>query len=182
MMKQKKQKTWFRRAMAVGLSFALTLTCTPTSGIQVQAAEKESKVTVDNEQVDASNYELLNDVQGASILHCWNWSYKTIEENLELIAQSGYTAIQTSPAQQPKDYNYQGHVGSEVGYPGVSGKGNWWKLYQPVTFNVCDNGLTWLGTKAELESMCKTAEKYGIKVIVDIVANHMGNIKGWQNS
>lgn len=180
--KQKKQKTWFRRAMAVGLSFALTLTCTPTSGMQVQAAEKESKVTVDSEQVDASNYELLNNVQGASILHCWNWSYKTIEENMELIAQSGYTAIQTSPAQQPKDYNYQGHVGSEVGYPGVAGKGNWWKLYQPVTFNVCDNGLTWLGTKAELESMCKTAEKYGIKVIVDIVANHMGNIKGWQNS
>lgn len=30
--------------------------------------------------------------------------------------------------------------------------------------------------------MCATAEKYGIKVIVDIVANHMGNISGWQNS
>ena len=59
---------------------------------------------------------------------------------------------------------------------------DWWKLYQPVTFDVCNNGNTWLGTKAELESMCATAEKYGIKVIVDIVANHMGNIKGWKNA
>lgn len=55
-------------------------------------------------------------------------------------------------------------------------------MYQPVTYNVCDNGETWFGTKAELTSMCAAAEKYGIKVIVDIVANHMGNIKGWQNS
>ena len=30
-----------------------------------------------------------------------------------------------------------------------------------------------LGTKAELESLCKEAENYGIKVIVDVVANHL---------
>lgn len=39
----------------------------------------------------------------------------------------------------------------------------------------------WLGTKDELKSLCDAAESYGIKVIVDVVANHMGNIKGWQN-
>ena len=171
-----------QRAMAIGMSFAIAMTYIPANGIQVQAVTKETKVVADSKQIDASDYELMDNVQGASILHCWNWSYKTIEEHMELIAQCGYTAIQTSPAQQPKDYIYEGHVCSEVGYPGVSGKGNWWKMYQPVTFDVCDNGLTWLGTKAELSSMCKTAEKYGIKVIVDIVANHMGNISGWQNS
>ena len=47
---------------------------------------------------------------------------------------------------------------------------------------MCDNGQTWLGTKAELESLCTEADKYGIDVIVDIVANHMGNITGWKNS
>lgn len=128
------------------------------------------------------NYGLLDEMQDASILHCWNWSYKTIEENLELIAQCGYSAVQTSPAQQPKDYTYDGLVGTDVGTPGQGGSGNWWKLYQPVTFSVCDNGETWLGTKAELESLCAKAEEYGIKIIVDIVANHMGNIKGWSNS
>ena len=180
--KWNRKKSWFRRTMAIGMSLAMAMTCISANGIQAQAITNETVVAVDSKQVDASGYELMNNVQGASILHCWNWSYKTIEEHMELIAESGYTAIQTSPAQQPKDYNYQGHVCSEVGYPGVSGKGNWWKMYQPVTFDVCDNGLTWLGTKAELTSMCKTAEQYGIKVIVDIVANHMGNISGWQNS
>lgn len=61
---------------------------------------------------------------------------------MELIAECGYTALQTSPATQPKDYTYQGNVGSEVGDPGLAGKGNWWKVYQPVTFSVCDNGET----------------------------------------
>ena len=182
MHKWNKKKSWLRRVMAVGVAFAMTVTLIPADASGAKAATRDNAVTVESEQVDASNYELMSNVQGSSILHCWNWSYKTIEDNMELIAQSGYTALQTSPAQQPKDYTYQGHVCSEVGYPGLSGKGNWWKLYQPVTFNVCDNGQTWLGTKEELQSMCKTAEKYGIKVIVDIVANHMGNISGWQNS
>lgn len=143
---------------------------------------------VGTEPVEAStadgyeNYELLDEMQDASILHCWNWSYKTIEDNLELIAQCGYSAVQTSPAQQPKDYTYDGLVGTDVGTPGQGGTGNWWKMYQPVTFSVCDNGETWLGTKDELKSLCAKAEEYGIKVIVDIVANHMGNIKGWSNS
>lgn len=98
-----------------------------------------------------------------------------------MIAECGYSAIQTLPAQQPKDYAYEGVVGTDVGTPGEGGTGNWWKLYQPVTFNVCNNGQSWLGTKEELESLCDKAEEYGIKVVVDIVANHMGNIKGWKN-
>ena len=100
----------------------------------------------------ANGYELVDNVQDASILHCWNWSYQTIEENLELIAQCGYSAVQTSPATQPKDYTYEGVVGMEVGIPGEGGSGNWWKLYQPVAECVCDNGQTWLGSKADLES------------------------------
>ena len=130
----------------------------------------------------STNYELVDDVQDAAILHCWNWSYSTIEQHLELIAECGYSAIQTSPATQPKDYEWEGVVDSDVGTPGIGGSGNWWKVYQPVTISVCNNGQTWFGTKEELESLCAKAEEYGIKVIVDVVANHMGNISGWKNS
>ena len=43
---------------------------------------------------------------------------------------------------------------------------------------VIDNtGSSALGTKADFEKMCATAESYGIDVIVDIVANHMANYK-----
>lgn len=196
-----KQNRKFHRALAIGLSVALSMTTLPAGSLKLMAAtatNDSEQVTVENKQVDAQNsYELQNKVQGSNILHCWNWSYSTIEAHMQLIAECGYTAIQTSPAQQPKDYNYtyedektgqtvtvggDEEGGKEVGWPGRGGTGNWWKLYQPVTFDVCNNGNTWLGTKAELESMCATAEKYGIKVIVDIVANHMGNITGWKNS
>ena len=40
--------------------------------------------------------------------------------------------------------------------------GTWWWLYQPLGFYI---GTSELGTKAELESLCKEAENYGIKVI-----------------
>lgn len=186
-----KRMFWLRKIAAIVVTGAMVGTALPETVFVVSAAQKETvanaetmqETEVQEEAVNAGgNYELMSNVQGSSILHCWNWSYKTIEEHMELIAECGYSAIQTSPAQQPKDYTYEGNVCSEVGYPGLSSKGNWWKMYQPVTFSVCDNGQTWLGTKAELESMCATAEKYGIKVLVDIVANHLGNITGWQNS
>ena len=174
------KKPMYLKLQAVALSMVMAGSSLPVNAMTTEAATEECQV--EETAINTNTYGLMDEIQGSSILHCWNWSYKTIEENMEIIAECGYTAVQTSPAQQPKDYTYQGNVCSEVGYPGVAGKGNWWKMYQPVTFSVCDNGQTWLGTKAELESMCATAEKYGVKVIVDIVANHLGNIKGWQNS
>lgn len=192
------RKQWKRRVFAIGMSMAVAVSMLPAGSLEEsKAAVTEEEIVVEQTQNAAGGYELQNEIQGSNILHCWNWSYATIEAHLPLIAECGYTAIQTSPAQQPKDYNYSyvdektGETisvkgtetgGIEVGWPGRGGTGNWWKLYQPVTFNVCDNGNTWLGSKEELKSLCDTAESYGIKVIVDVVANHMGNIKGWQNS
>ena len=176
MRNQKKHGLFKSFAVAMGAVLAITA---PASALgNVFAGSSRSTQA----SKSATDYELVDNMQDASILHCWNWSYKTIENNLQLIAECGYSAIQTSPATQPKDYMYDGEVGMEVGIPGIGGSGNWWKVYQPVTYSVCDNGQTWFGTKEELESLCAKAEEYGIKVIVDIVANHMGNVKGWQNS
>ena len=107
---------------------------------------------------------------------------KNIKKYMKDIAAAGYTSVQTSPVQQPKDYYWEGVAYGNVGIPDGTGgyEGNWWKAYQPVTFSICDNGHTWYGTKAEFKEMCAEAEKYGVKVIVDIVANHMGNIQGWK--
>lgn len=107
------------------------------------------------------------DVQDGVTLHCWNWSYKNIEANMEKIAALGYTSIQTSPIQQAKE----GTNGKAVGT-------NWWVYYQPANFTIDNTGNSALGTKAEFESMCDTAHSYGIKVIVDVVANHLGNKTG----
>lgn len=102
-------------------------------------------------------------VRGSNILHCFNWSYNQIKSNLADIAKAGYTAVQTSPVQSPKDYNPSW---TDLG-------GQWWKMYQPLGFSVSNN--SWLGTKTELTSLCTEAEKYNIKVVVDIVANHLAN-------
>ena len=36
-------------------------------------------------------------IQDGTTLHCWNWSYANILENLPTIAAQGFTAIQVSP-------------------------------------------------------------------------------------
>lgn len=104
----------------------------------------------------------LSDTQEGVMLQCWNWSFNTIAENMEKIASLGYTAVQTSPIQQAVKSTKD-----------TSAKGNWYWLYQPINFSIDDSGNSALGTKAEFEAMCAKAHEYGIKVIVDIVPNHL---------
>lgn len=106
-------------------------------------------------------------IQGGAILHCFCWSFDQIRQNLAQIAAAGYTAVQTSPVQPPTDYSSN--------YTNTSGQ--WWKLYQPLDMAVTDgtNYNSWLGTKSQLTQLCTEAENYGIKVIVDIVSNHVAN-------
>ena len=143
--------------------------------------ENESGAEVTTEESGA-NYGLATSIENGNILHCFNWKLSDIKAELPNIAAAGYTSVQTSPVQQPKDYYWEGVAYGNVGIPDGTGgyEGNWWKAYQPVTFSICDNGHIWYGTKAEFKEMCAEAEKYGVKVIVDIVANHMGNIQGWK--
>ncbi len=161
------------KKMGAGLLTA-ALVGTTFTGLMPIAATQASAASTD--------YGLADTSQHGVILHCWNWSYNNIKKYMKDIAAAGYTSVQTSPVQQPKDYYWKGVAYGNVGIPnGCGGEdGNWWKAYQPVTFSICDNGYTWYGTKAEFKAMCDEAEKYGVKVIVDIVANHMGNIQGYK--
>ncbi|MBQ7646718.1 MAG: hypothetical protein IJS94_05560 [Clostridia bacterium] len=125
-------------------------------------ATSSAGVSVSGGQTDRSPAQ--ETVEGSAILHCFNWSYNNIKAKLSEIAAAGYTAVQTSPVQKPKDYT------------GVytDQKDQWWKLYQPLGFSITSDS-NWIGTKAELQALCEEAENYGIKVIVDIVANHLAN-------
>ena len=97
---------------------------------------------------------LPNETIDGNILHAFNWSYNDIKENLQLISEAGFKSIQTSPVQQPK-----------------AGGAAWWAMYQPVSFSIATSSP--LGTKEELKSLCEEADKYGLKIIADIVFNHM---------
>lgn len=117
---------------------------------------------VDSAQTASADSTLRDKVGDGVMLHAFNWSYNTIKENLPAIAAAGYTTVQTSPVQQPKDYSTSGDV-----------TGQWWKLYQPISFHIAKE--SWLGTKDDLKSLCDEADKYGIKIICDIVSNHIAN-------
>ncbi len=100
---------------------------------------------------------------GNRILHCFNWNMNNIKSNLSSIKDAGFNMIQISPMQPQKD-PYNGNW-----------RDQWWKLYQPLGFKVATGNENKLGTKDELISLCSEAEKLGIDVIVDVVANHLSS-------
>jgi alpha-amylase len=93
------------------------------------------------------------------IFHAFNWDINSIIENLLNIKKANFTAIQISPIQKCKD------DGNE-----------WWKLYQPLSLSKIGNRL---GTEEDLIELTKRANELDIKIIVDLVINHVaGNDKG----
>jgi len=127
----------------------------------------EVGASVELAEIGTSNiYGLCDNIQEGQILQCWGWSFDNIKANLQKIAEQGFTAIQTSPIQSSKESTkeyYSTFYNSS------------WVYYQPLTFSIETNSYNALGTKSQFVSMCEEAEKYGIKVIVDAVFNHMAN-------
>ena len=100
-----------------------------------------------------------------TILHCWSWSFNTIRENMADIAAAGYTIVQTSPANQCVTETR----GDKGGGNQLYGHGRWYYHYQPTDWKI---GNYQLGTREDLIALCKEANKYGVRVIVDVLPNH----------
>ena len=137
----------FRKSIKSRILCIILTLCMAFAGIVAIPNSKPA-----NAQQDSSNYGLADNIQDGVILHCFNWTYNDIKAELPNIAAAGFTSVQTSPAQ-----------------PSVN-SGVWYWLYQPLGFYVGTNDL---GTKEELRALCEEADKYGINVIVDVVANHL---------
>ena len=116
--------------------------------------------------VDASKFGLTDKIEDGTILHAWSWSFNTIKESMADIAAAGYSSIQTSPANIC--------VVGEKGGMQLYGKGKWYYHYQPTNWKI---GNYQLGTEDDFKAMCAEADKYGIKIIVDVVPNHTANEK-----
>lgn len=151
-----------KKLISVVLSLCILLSAAAVGGFSGSAAEIAASVAA---PFDAAHPELAQQtVSGGAILHCFCWTFEQIRANLPAIKAAGYTAVQTSPVQPPKDYSSS--------YTDT--QNNWWKLYQPLDLCVA-TGNSWLGTSAQLGALCTEAHTYGIKVIVDIVSNHVAN-------
>ena len=123
-------------------------------------------VSVDVSAADTTTNGLAADVQDGQILQCWNWSFNNIKANIPKIAEQGFSAIQTSPIQATKESTKETWSTASNAF---------WVYYQPINFSIETNSRSALGTKAEFKAMCDEAHKYGVKVIVDTVFNHLAN-------
>ena len=121
-----------------------------------------ARAEAEEEGSPLNEHGLVDGIEGGSILHCWCWNFNTIKENIPKIAEAGFSAVQTSPINEV----LKGHNGGLQIY-GTDGR--WYYHYQPTNYTI---GNYQLGTEAEFKSMCETAHSYGVKVIVDVVANH----------
>ncbi len=135
-------------------------TTNQTTNQTTQITTEENIELLQQDPTAESGY-LTNNVQDGTILHAWNWSMATIESQLEEIAIAGFSTIQISPLQPQKDFFGIGVWSSQ-----------WWKLYQPLGFSIATENHS-LGTKDDLISLTTAADAYGIKIIVDVVANHL---------
>lgn len=101
-------------------------------------------------------------IQQGNILHCFNWPINDVKNALQSISDAGFGAVQLSPLQR---------ADVTVGSP-------WHDLYRPYDLAFKSSGM---GSESDLQSLCSEAEKYGIKVIVDVVANHVDKTAGYHD-
>lgn len=155
-----------KKIMSVILALCMTLSCLAVGSFVAEARTTENaEVSAQAASVETGvDYGLVDDVQDGQILQCWNWSYNGIKANMQKIAEQGFSAIQTSPIQTIKETTQNRQM-----------SGSWWVYYQPSNFSIETNGQNACGTKREFKAMCDEAHKYGIKVIVDAVLNHLAN-------
>ncbi len=97
--------------------------------------------------------------QPTAIFHAFNQQYQDIESFVCILADQGYSHIQISPAQQSN--------------PGEE----WWRRYQPFDYSVIEG----LGSEDDLRNLINTAHSCNVKVIGDVVFNHMADLDGGPN-
>lgn len=156
-----------RSIVSVLLTAAMLMGCLVIPSLSASAAADtagETGAPVSEEASAAGNataYNLPSNVQDGNIFQAFTWRFTDISKYMKEIAAQGFGSVQVSPV-QPTAFKADGDNAASYMI-------DWWKYYQPVDFKL-GNGL---GTKEDFKEMCSVAKSYGVKVIVDIVANHM---------
>ena len=128
---------------------------------QQSSASSQSSENATESSTAAEAPKQTGDIAQGTILQAFSWNFNTIKRSMADIAAAGYTAVQTSPINNCLE--------GEDGGMELYGDGKWYYHYQPTDFKI---GNYQLGTKEEFTEMCAEADKYGIKVLVDVIANH----------
>ncbi|MBD5189431.1 MAG: hypothetical protein HDS95_04045 [Bacteroidales bacterium] len=113
--------------------------------------------------VFGADYGLPAGIQQGNILHCFNWPAKDVKAALPQIAAAGFGSVQLSPLQRPD---------AKVG-------NTWADLYRPYDLAFKSSSFC---SEQDLKDLCAAAKEYGIKIIVDVVANHVDKTAGYHDT
>ncbi|MGD1863054.1 MAG: alpha-amylase family glycosyl hydrolase [Phormidesmis sp.] len=108
---------------------------------------------------NATASSVVKDEPPTAIYHAFNQNYADIENYACGLAGKGYSHLQISPAQRSN--------------PGPE----WWKRYQPYDLSVIEG----LGSEDDLRQLISTAHSCDLKIIADVVFNHMANLDGGED-
>jgi len=94
-----------------------------------------------------------------AIFHAFNQRYSDVVGFVCELANEGYSHVQIAPAQKSN--------------PDPS----WWARYQPLDYSVIEG----MGSETDLRNLTNKAHSCNIKVIADVVFNHMANLGNCQD-
>ena len=110
----------------------------------------------------AQSYGLPANIQDGNILHCFNWPINEVKNELPTIAAAGFGSVQVSPLQRPD----------------VKVNSPWHDLYRPYDLSFKSSSFC---SESDIKALCSEAANYGIKIIVDVVANHVDKTAGYHD-
>ena len=110
---RKPTPAWQKLGLRVSKKLAVGATALATvfgglavASVSAQASTDRSSYadTVGNPTFEAARkkYGLTKEMKNGAILHAWMWSFNTITEHMDEIAEAGYTSIQTEPMSKIK--------------------------------------------------------------------------------
>ena len=167
---RKPTPAWQKLGLRVSKKLAVGATALATvfGGLAVASVSAQASTdrnsyadTVGNPTFEAARkkYGLTKEMKNGAILHAWMWSFNTITEHMDEIAEAGYTSIQTETMSKIKVNDANGKKFTE----------NWYYVYQPTNTFI---GNFVVGSEDDLKAMTVAAHAHGIRIIVDVVANH----------
>lgn len=105
---------------------------------------------------------LHNSKNNPTIVTLFEWNFDDVGEECEkFLGPYGYSAVQVSPVFEHRKL---------VGMPGEPDRA-WYERYQPVSFKLTSRS----GTEEQFIRMVSRCNKAGVKVLVDLVLNHMSS-------
>ncbi len=93
--------------------------------------------------------------QPVAIFHAFDQRYADVAGFVCTLGAQGYSHVQLAPAQKSNPLR------------------EWYGRYQPVDYSIIEG----MGSEAELRELVRTAHGCGVKVIADVVFNHMANLE-----